>query len=128
MAMAEYQRRFEGGRFAASAMMSLEPAMRHDGYPNLFSTGEVAYGQPLVDRQHPHDLFMELSARLDIDIAGDTAAFQIGRAHVCTPVTNAHLVCRLLLEQKHSTSINHLHHSSKRPCTRSHKPHSNPVS
>src|SRR3546814_3471049 len=26
---------------------------------------------------------------------------QIGRAHVCTPVTNAHLVCRLLLEKKH---------------------------
>src|SRR3546814_5636842 len=25
---------------------------------------------------------------------------QIGRAHVCTPVTNAHFVCRLLLEQK----------------------------
>src|SRR3546814_1721816 len=23
---------------------------------------------------------------------------KIGRAHVCTPVTNAHLVCRLLLE------------------------------
>src|SRR3546814_7541783 len=27
-------------------------------------------------------------------------AYKIGRAHVCTPVTNAHLVCRLLLEQK----------------------------
>src|SRR3546814_8957152 len=25
---------------------------------------------------------------------------QIGRAHVCTTVTNAHLVCRLLLEKK----------------------------
>src|SRR3546814_1471352 len=25
---------------------------------------------------------------------------QIGRAHVCTPVTNAHLVCRLQLEQE----------------------------
>src|SRR3546814_3574226 len=25
---------------------------------------------------------------------------QIGRAHVCTPVTNAHLVCRLLLEKQ----------------------------
>src|SRR3546814_2349345 len=25
---------------------------------------------------------------------------EIGRAHVCTPVTNAHLVCRLLLEQQ----------------------------
>src|SRR3546814_4269560 len=24
---------------------------------------------------------------------------QIGRAHVCTPVTNAHLLCRLLLEK-----------------------------
>src|SRR3546814_6194619 len=31
-------------------------------------------------------------------VQGDTR--QIGRAHVCTPVTNAHLVCRLLLEQK----------------------------
>src|SRR3546814_8880657 len=27
---------------------------------------------------------------------------QIGRAHVLTPGTNAHLVCRLLLEQKHN--------------------------
>src|SRR3546814_10266011 len=26
--------------------------------------------------------------------------FEIGRAHVCTPVTNAKLVCRLLLEKK----------------------------
>src|SRR3546814_8648180 len=30
-----------------------------------------------------------------------TALLKIGRAHVCTPVTNAHLVCRLLLEKKH---------------------------
>src|SRR3546814_4780864 len=27
---------------------------------------------------------------------------EIGRAHVCTPVTNAHLVCRLLLETKNT--------------------------
>src|SRR3546814_2182106 len=25
---------------------------------------------------------------------------ELGRAHVCTPVTNAHIVCRLLLEKK----------------------------
>src|SRR3546814_3274554 len=31
---------------------------------------------------------------------GSRCAPEIGRAHVCTPVTNAHLVCRLLLEQK----------------------------
>src|SRR3546814_8430332 len=29
---------------------------------------------------------------------------EIGRAHVCTPVTNAHLVCRLLLENKKTTT------------------------
>src|SRR3546814_1525415 len=28
---------------------------------------------------------------------------QIGRAHVCTPVTNAHLVCRLMLDTKKIT-------------------------
>jgi hypothetical protein len=32
------------------------------GYPLLFQTGESWQGQPLVDRQHPHDLFSELSA------------------------------------------------------------------
>src|SRR3546814_3551336 len=31
---------------------------------------------------------------------------QIGRAHVWTPVTNAHLVCRLLLEKKNNTTPN----------------------
>src|SRR3546814_6171816 len=31
------------------------------------------------------------------------ASAKIGRAHVCTPVTNAHLVCRLLLTKKNKT-------------------------
>src|SRR3546814_7721376 len=31
---------------------------------------------------------------------GDIARRQIGRAHVCTPVTNAQLVCRLPLDTK----------------------------
>src|SRR3546814_3644240 len=31
--------------------------------------------------------------------------WEIGRAHVCTPVTNAHLVCRLLLEKKQESAI-----------------------
>src|SRR3546814_5784424 len=34
---------------------------------------------------------------------------QIGRAHVRTPVTNAHLVCRLLLEKKKHLNLP-LHH------------------
>src|SRR3546814_8339492 len=32
--------------------------------------------------------------------SGPRRSAQIGRAHVCTPVTNAHLVCRLLPEKK----------------------------
>src|SRR3546814_4430732 len=43
-------------------------------------------------------------ASLDPTEGSDAAlatALQIGRAHVCTPVTNAHLVCRLLLDNQH---------------------------
>src|SRR3546814_1182196 len=35
---------------------------------------------------------------------------EIGRAHVCTPVTTAHLVCRLLLDTKISTLTSHKCH------------------
>ena len=45
------------------AMLSPDPFMGRDGYPLLLQTGETADGvTPLVDRQHPHDFFMELSA------------------------------------------------------------------
>src|SRR3546814_1519398 len=37
---------------------------------------------------------------------------EIGRAHVCTPVTNAHLVCRLLLEKKKTSLLSTLLHIS----------------
>src|SRR3546814_5601568 len=42
--------------------------------------------------------------------AGEIAAlvYEIGRAHVCTPVTNAHIVCRLLL---YKTTL-HLKHTT----------------
>ena len=78
MGMATMTAPFEGGKFTMRTMMSLEPLMRHDGYPSLFATGEVAYGEPLVDRQHPHDLFMEVAGRLDIDVADGTTAFLYG--------------------------------------------------
>src|SRR3546814_4209177 len=34
-------------------------------------------------------------------------ASEIGRAHVCTSVTHAHLVCRLMLEKKKQTTHKH---------------------
>ena len=43
-------------------MMSLDPLTEGGrGYPLLFQTGEAWNGEPLHDRQHPHDLFDELS-------------------------------------------------------------------
>ncbi len=51
------------GTFGIRTMMSLEPLMGAEGYPLLLQAGETADGiNPLIDRQHPHDLFMELAA------------------------------------------------------------------
>ena len=52
-----------GDKFTLRAMLSPDPFMGPRGYPLLLAAGETADGvTPLVDRQHPHDLFMELSA------------------------------------------------------------------
>jgi hypothetical protein len=52
----------EKGLFHYNVMMSLDRITEGgDGYPLLFQTGESWKGKPLVDRQHPHDLFSELS-------------------------------------------------------------------
>src|SRR5262245_11757320 len=53
----------EGGTLGLRAMLSADPAWGKGGYPLLLQTGETGDGQtPLIDRQHPHDLFMELAA------------------------------------------------------------------
>lgn len=51
----------KNGLFRFSAMVSLDNLFGGNGYPLLFQTGETWQGKPLVDRQHPHDLFSELS-------------------------------------------------------------------
>src|SRR3546814_1791795 len=43
------------------------------------------------------------AGRLHLVNARESTAAKIGRAHVCTPVTNAHIVCRLLLAQTNTT-------------------------
>lgn len=50
------------GLFRFSSMLSLDELIAGgSGYPLLFQSGESYKGKPLVDRQHPHDLFSELS-------------------------------------------------------------------
>ena len=63
MLMAMAQRQQGDDTLGLRAMLSLDPLMGKTGYPLLLQTGESADGiRPLVDRQHPHDLFMELAA------------------------------------------------------------------
>lgn len=60
------QRRLGPGTLTLRTMLSLEPATVTDRrYPELFQEGETAYGLPLVDGQHPHNLFMEVAAFYD---------------------------------------------------------------
>jgi hypothetical protein len=56
-------RQLGGGTLHLHGMASAEPlTIGARGYPLLLQSGETYQGLPLHDRQHPHDLFMELSA------------------------------------------------------------------
>jgi hypothetical protein len=67
------------GTLTLRAMLSLDPFMGKRGYPLLLQTGETADGvHPLIDRQHPHDFFMELAGTYSIPLAAfgkDVSAF-----------------------------------------------------
>jgi len=62
-----------GGELTLRTMFSLEPATIGDrNYPELFQQGETAYGNPIVDGQHPHDFFMEVAALYDLPLSPHT--------------------------------------------------------
>jgi hypothetical protein len=57
------------GTVQLRGMVSFEPfTFPPGGSPLLFQTGETYKDQPLIDRQHPHDLFMELSAQYTLPL------------------------------------------------------------
>jgi len=69
----------DAGRLQLRAMLSPDPIMGKRGYPLLLASGETADGvDHLVDRQHPHDLFMELSARYDHPVGPGSAFVYVG--------------------------------------------------
>lgn len=77
MEMFMAQRDFGGhSTLAFRTMFSLDAAMGKRGYPLLFQTGETADGvTPLVDRQHPHDLFMELAGVYRVNLTSESSFF-----------------------------------------------------
>jgi len=76
MLMGMAQRMLGSGTLTLRGMISLDPLMGKNGYPLLLQTGETADGvTPLIDRQHPHDLFMELAGIYSVPVASDASAF-----------------------------------------------------
>jgi hypothetical protein len=77
MGMLMAQRPLGPGIFGLRAMLSLDPAtIGKEGYPLLFQTGETADGRThLIDRQHPHDFFMELAASYSVPLSDQASVF-----------------------------------------------------
>ena len=76
MVMGMAQHSLGTGTLTLRGMLSLDPLMGKNGYPLLLQTGETANGvTPLIDRQHPHDLFMELAGIYSAPLASGASAF-----------------------------------------------------
>jgi hypothetical protein len=61
------------GALRLTGMFSLDPAtVGTDGYREIFQVGEALDGKPLIDRQHPHDFWMQLSASWRSSIGSHT--------------------------------------------------------
>ena len=61
--MAMAQRKVGAGWLTLNGMGSAEPwTIRGCGYPDMFATGELCGGEPIHEKQHPHDAVMELAA------------------------------------------------------------------
>ena len=71
MGMAE--RKTPRGTVTLTGILSLDPAtVGRDGYREIFQSGEALDGRPIVDRQHPHDFFMQLGATWRIPMTDRT--------------------------------------------------------
>jgi hypothetical protein len=79
MLMGMARRPLGQGTLQFKAMLSPEPLMGPSGYPLLLASGETANGRDrLIDRQHPHDFFMELSASVSQNLGKNSSVFLYG--------------------------------------------------
>jgi len=76
MLMGMAQRQLGDGTLGFRAMVSPDPFMGPRGYPLLFASGETADGRTtLIDRQHPHELFMELAGSYSYNLSANSSVF-----------------------------------------------------
>jgi hypothetical protein len=80
--MGMFSRKVRSAQLTINTMFSLDPAtVGEKGYREIFQAGESFDGKPLIDRQHPHDFFMQLAGvwrvpvtdRTGLTIAGGPA-------------------------------------------------------
>ena len=75
--MGMFTRKVGSSDLTINTMLSLDVlTIGKKGYRELFQVGEAFEGEPLVDYQHPHDLFMQLAAVWRIPI-GTNSGFTI---------------------------------------------------
>lgn len=83
-----------GGALTLTGMLSLDPAtVGTRGYRELFQVGEAYDGEPIVDRQHPHDFWMQLSAAWRVPVGakgGLTVAGALAGEPALGPVAFMH--------------------------------------
>jgi hypothetical protein len=73
------------GRLTFTSMFSLDPATAGTaGYREIFQAGEALNGRPLIDRQHPHNLFMQLAAIWRVPV-NESTGFTLAGAPVGEP-------------------------------------------
>ena len=74
-----------GGTLQFQSMISLEPlTITGERYPELFQTGETAYGRAIVDGQHPHNFLMAVGVDYAHSV-GDGTILQFYYAPVGDP-------------------------------------------
>ena len=80
MFMAMYSKPIgERAQIGIRTMFSLDPIIeRGYGYPLLYQSGETFHGEPLHDRQHPHDFISELAATYSYKIDDKNSFFVYG--------------------------------------------------
>jgi hypothetical protein len=71
--MGMFERKVRSSNLTINTMLSLDPiTVGKKGYRELFQVGEAFEGKPLIDYQHPHDLFMQIAAVWRLPIGAKT--------------------------------------------------------
>ena len=77
--MGMWMRQRGAHQFGLNAMLSLDAGtVGKSGYLEIFQVGESLDGKPLIDKQHPHDLFMQLAASWRLPMGDQTSLMIAG--------------------------------------------------